>query len=1602
MPRHGLTGHSPRMGRRRLLAVACALIPFLIWHSAAALADPVSARQAHKAVAHWLRTQARPLGAGLGREVRSVEAFKDDGGTALYYVVYLEPDGFAIVAADDLVEPIVAFAASGKFVASDTDPLGALVVHDLPGRVRKAQSVARAPRPTGPPLVARAKWRRLATDGPLTVPSVGGVSGERVAPLVQSRWAQGSVGGSACYNTYTPNHYVCGCVATAMAQLMRFWRHPTTGVGTGSFTVYVDGSAQTARLRGGDGSGGPYAWGQMPLVPNAGTPLPQRQAIGALCYDAGVAVNMDYSASGSGAYLSTAAAELVSTFRYANAVFGWNRNYQLGANMTAMVNPNLDAGMPVLLGIFGSGGHAIVCDGYGYDQGTMYHHLNLGWGGAADAWYNLPDVDTGTYAFDSVEQVVYNIYKAGSGEIISGRVSDTTGGPIAGATVTATASGRSYTATANTNGIYAIVQVPSATQFTVAAASPGYTFTTQATTTGTSTDRSARAGNVWGVDFVGTTGADACILTVRSSPISGVAIAGTRGGATPYTGVFEEGQQIALTAPEWAASDGTTYAFARWTINGAAQADGNATLSYSVAPGATVVAVYERAPDLAVTTTSLPSGTRGAAYAATLEAIGGLPPRQWSVMPDEALAASHTPTGGIARSWRADDASWRLVLPFAFPFAGSSYRSVYVCSNGYLDLTSAAADYTNSATELAASVRIAPLWDDLKTSGTAQAGEDIYVHQPDAHSVAIRWVAETYWGAHPVSFEVVLRDTGDIEFRYGTGNTRLSPTVGISAGDGIRTVLSAHNGHATMTRAQTAVFRPLHPGLGLDTVAGRVVGTPQVADARPLRFFVHDATGASAARDLVLAVGEDMRRLTVRSKPFDGVPIAGNPAGVTPYEADCPIGQAAALTAPAEHGELAFQRWEDSEGNPIGTDAALGLGLDTDATVVAVYAAADQPTDTPPAVQNLRFTSVLAPEGGMASVAADIADDGGVAQAWCELSIDGGAPVNYPMTRSAGGPAAGTWATARFAYPANTGSASVAFAATVHAADTADQVASAQALAFQDPVPPAINVTPATALWLGSVGVGTAVETDAYTVTNTGGGTLTGTVSLAAPFAIVGGGAFALAAGESQVVRVRFAPSGGGTHTASLAFASNAGTVWRPVSGEGLTTPVLEVLSADDLDFGEVYVGDVGEIDDAYIFRNAGGGTLVVNISVPSPFHGCVGDDWPRKRVGFTLGAGEERALSVDFAPLRAGRATVTISISTNAGRTTRRATGVGVLPTVSIAATDSEASEAGLDPARFTVSRTGTTGTAMAIRYTERGTAKSGRDYGRLPRTLTIPAGQRSATIDLVPIDDDRAEPTETVTVTLRTGRLFTLDPAHASAEATLADDEPVVSLVATDPTASEAGGDTGQFTLTRTGSTASPLTVRCTARGSASKGRDYQRLPTRVVIPAGAASVAIDVVPIDDAYAESPETVELSVRSDREYWADAAHARATVTLDDDEPVVSVAATDPAASEAGGDTGQFTLTRTGSTAAALTVRCVARGTASGNRDYQRLPTRVTIPAGAASVAIDVVPIDDDRAEATETVTLMVRADRAYSAAPARDQATVTIADDETTVARAR
>jgi hypothetical protein len=499
-------------GRCGAIALACSL-----FSSGAAVAAPVAAGAATSAVQGWLHQHRRPLGAPLSVQIKSTETVKNAAGEALYHVVRLDPAGFVILPADDRVVPIVAFSATGSFDPASQGPFAAMINRDLPRRMARARTGVAA-------AGSRVKWQAFLASSPNPPPdseengAITAVSQIWVAPFVLTLWNQGAdvSGIDACYNYYTPpnaagnvNNYVCGCVATCMAQLMYYFQYPTIGVGTASFSITNNGTTQTTQLLGGNGSGGPYVWSNMPLSPNQPTSA-QAIAIGALTHDAGATVHMYYTpSSGSSAYTYLAQQALTNTFKYSNAGYYENDATGIsGSNLLNMINPNLDARLPVALGVedqTDGAGHCVLLDGYGYSASTLFHHLNAGWGGDDDIWYALPDIDTPDQNnnFTIIQACIYNIYTNGAGQIISGRVTDPTGAPVAGATVTAVRSaGGTYPATTDTNGIYALARLPAASSYTLTATKTGCASATNHYSTGTSVYNGLPSGNVWGANFV--------------------------------------------------------------------------------------------------------------------------------------------------------------------------------------------------------------------------------------------------------------------------------------------------------------------------------------------------------------------------------------------------------------------------------------------------------------------------------------------------------------------------------------------------------------------------------------------------------------------------------------------------------------------------------------------------------------------------------------------------------------------------------------------------------------------------------------------------------------------------------------------------------------------------------------------------------------------------------------------------------------------------------------------------------------------------------------------------------------------------------------------
>ena len=325
--------------------------------------------------------------------------------TECYLFLGTDGKGFALVSADDCVRPLLAYSYDGTF---DPDRMPAHVAAWVDGYRREIASVVAAGITPSPSV--QAMWENLST----------GKSGNAVAPLLSTRWSQGDY-----YNTYCPfsttdsTYCYTGCVATAMAQMMRYWEYPEVGWGSHSYTHHTYG------LQSADFGHTHYRWERMPDTLNATCDSFQVDAVATLMYHAGVAVDMNYGTNGSGARdisrggLDDPCAEnaMKTYFRYNPLLFGSNKVDHSDVEWDSMLRAELDAARPVFYsGLHdGLGAHAFVLDGY--DSLGMFH-VNWGWGGNYDAYYTIDSLSPGAgsmggnpvYTFGSNNKALFSVY----------------------------------------------------------------------------------------------------------------------------------------------------------------------------------------------------------------------------------------------------------------------------------------------------------------------------------------------------------------------------------------------------------------------------------------------------------------------------------------------------------------------------------------------------------------------------------------------------------------------------------------------------------------------------------------------------------------------------------------------------------------------------------------------------------------------------------------------------------------------------------------------------------------------------------------------------------------------------------------------------------------------------------------------------------------------------------------------------------------------------------------------------------------------------------------------------------------------------------------
>ena len=286
------------------------------------------------------------------------------------YVFAKENNGFVLVAADDAVAPVLGYADSGNFSADNMAPGLKYWIGEY------ARQIAYA-RENG--IVNEENEATLSRSGRAPI-----------EPLVKTTWDQG-----APYNNFCPGGSYTGCVATAAAQVAKFYEFPTAPLaGEISYTGTVNGVTTPLSV---DVEGLVLDWDNMlDSYPTAtsGTQA-QRDAVAKLMQIMGYGVEMSYSTAASGAQTQKVRNVLVEHFGYDPSVLYLSRECYTLADWEELLYNELAANRVVLYdgSTVNNEGHAFVCDGYKEQDGAAYFHINWGWSGSSDGYFLIDALD---------------------------------------------------------------------------------------------------------------------------------------------------------------------------------------------------------------------------------------------------------------------------------------------------------------------------------------------------------------------------------------------------------------------------------------------------------------------------------------------------------------------------------------------------------------------------------------------------------------------------------------------------------------------------------------------------------------------------------------------------------------------------------------------------------------------------------------------------------------------------------------------------------------------------------------------------------------------------------------------------------------------------------------------------------------------------------------------------------------------------------------------------------------------------------------------------------------------------------------------------------
>ncbi|HXD92078.1 MAG TPA: C10 family peptidase [Bacteroidia bacterium] len=361
--------------------------------------------------------QAKPITPGMAQTVaenfykqHSVKAvssvnltymgFSKNGAAAYYAFNINTDDGFVIITADDALLPIIGYSTEKQFVIPGKNTNIAYWLNKRTDEIYQAtlQGVQAN-------QVVSNEWNKYInpTNAKLNTQPIT-INSASVTPLVQTTWDQ-----APFYNDSCPSGSVTGCVATCMAQIMRYWNYPSQGKDSSSYCdCTANGFTNNFGTLHANYGATTYNWAAMPLsVASTNT------AVAQLMYHCGVSVHMDYDPNGSGAEviipesIFCSQTALPKYFNYdPYTIKGLLKNNFTDTAWMQFILTDLYAGRPIE---YAGGDHCWVLDGY---DGSGNVHMNWGWSGQNNGFYPLSNLNLGgggSYDFTQGQEAVFGI-----------------------------------------------------------------------------------------------------------------------------------------------------------------------------------------------------------------------------------------------------------------------------------------------------------------------------------------------------------------------------------------------------------------------------------------------------------------------------------------------------------------------------------------------------------------------------------------------------------------------------------------------------------------------------------------------------------------------------------------------------------------------------------------------------------------------------------------------------------------------------------------------------------------------------------------------------------------------------------------------------------------------------------------------------------------------------------------------------------------------------------------------------------------------------------------------------------------------------------------